>query len=238
MQRSGIVTLSAPNCLPILCYHKIGSRGEFGKRFNIEPARFATHVRFFNRQGFKSVLGRDLIESWPSKSVWFTFDDSFVSAATAGTQILEGCGFRGTFFVIPGLVGSESNWVGEGPFELADWAALGAIFSKGHEIGNHTWSHADLSGLSNDEQTCEIESAAKEFASHEMESRIFCFPFGRYNLQTVEVLGNLGFQVSVTTQKRIALPSDPKLELPRIPVGFSDSLPMLLYKLLVRPRLP
>lgn len=67
-----------------------------------------------------------------------TFDDFPVSAAREGARILENHGARGTFYAAAGLAGAD------GPcgrnFSAADVARLAAA---GHEIGCHTFAHAD-----------------------------------------------------------------------------------------------
>jgi peptidoglycan/xylan/chitin deacetylase (PgdA/CDA1 family) len=66
------------------------------------------------------------------------FDDFPVSAATAGAQILESHGARGTFYAAAGL----ANTIGPcgRNFSAADVTRLVA---NGHEIGCHTYDHGD-----------------------------------------------------------------------------------------------
>ena len=63
----------------------------------------------------------------------FTMDDSNPVHLKV-SQILEEYGFRGSFFINPGM---------------GNWKILGPNYAKmahnGHEIGNHTWNHRKLS---------------------------------------------------------------------------------------------
>lgn len=76
-------------------------------------------------------------------TISFTFDDGRANHVTPGSKILEEFGFKGTFYVCPGLVGDERyEW--ERPsqkIELASWAELQFAAFNGHEIGNHSWNH-------------------------------------------------------------------------------------------------
>jgi len=73
----------------------------------------------------------------------FTFDDGRANHVTPGSRILDEFGFKGTFYVCPGLVGEERyEW--ERPaqrIELASWAEIEYAAAGGHEIGNHSWNH-------------------------------------------------------------------------------------------------
>jgi peptidoglycan/xylan/chitin deacetylase (PgdA/CDA1 family) len=68
----------------------------------------------------------------------FAFDDVPVSAATAGAEILERRGLRGSYYVAAGMAGSDSPM---GRFVDAEDVAR--LAKAGHEIGCHTFSHLD-----------------------------------------------------------------------------------------------
>ncbi len=62
--------------------------------------------------------------------VSFTYDDGHSSGIDIAAPSLETVGFRGTFFLTPGIYDVQGR--------AADWRSLA---DKGHEIGNHTWDH-------------------------------------------------------------------------------------------------
>ncbi len=68
--------------------------------------------------------------------VTFTFDDVPETALTNGAAMLEAEGWRGTFYLNAGLLGTRTP----------DWRLIGpegvkALALRGHEIGCHTFSH-------------------------------------------------------------------------------------------------
>ena len=67
--------------------------------------------------------------------VYLTFDDGPSSYTNAVLDILGRHGATGTFFVIGSNIGGRPSTVA-------------SIRQRGHEIGNHTWSHATLTALS------------------------------------------------------------------------------------------
>jgi len=67
-----------------------------------------------------------------------TFDDFPASAASEGAAILERHGARGTFYAAAGL--ADTNGPSGRNFSAAD---LTRLAGAGHEIGCHTYTHAD-----------------------------------------------------------------------------------------------
>ena len=76
----------------------------------------------------------------------FTFDDGRACQVTPGSKVLDEFGLKGTFYVCPGLVREERcGWrPGKTTYELASWAEIKDASRRGHEIGNHSWTHPDF----------------------------------------------------------------------------------------------
>jgi peptidoglycan/xylan/chitin deacetylase (PgdA/CDA1 family) len=221
--------------LPILGYHKVGAEAEIGRRLNIDPARLDSHVRFFKRRGYGFVTGNELAGAWTPRSVAFTFDDGFAGAVDDGLGTLSRHGGRGTVYVVTDQVGGVSSWQGERPFPLAGWDELRAAAAKGHEVGNHTRTHARLSELDNDAQIAEIEGAAQALAREKLQGGSFCLPYGSYGPETRALVAQAGYSVGMSVRKAVATEADDRLLLPRIFIAFGAALPLLVYRIWVRP---
>ena len=227
--------MPSPSSL-ILCYHKVGPEAEEGRSLNIEPDRLESHIRFFQRRRFPFLLGRDLVNPWPTQSVCLTFDDAYISAMTYGREVMLRTGVRATYYVVSGCVGDASRWDGEKARPLADESLLRKALSEGFELGNHTASHVHLGEM--------VEGVDRELSECQawlsglgVKGESFCYPYGSLNPAAVQAVGTAGYRVGMALGKRAALPKDDLLQLPRIVVAYSHSLPMLLYKIHVRPRL-
>lgn len=78
-------------------------------------------------------------------AISFSFDDSRAEHVKAG-QILQEFGWRGTFYIVPGLlkeaaaVTTKLWWRGI-PVRLMGWRDVRYLLRKGHEIGNHSMTH-------------------------------------------------------------------------------------------------
>lgn len=223
--------------LPILCYHKVGPVWEEGRRLNIEPNQLAKHVQFFYRRGFQFVRASELAGVLPLKSVCLTFDDAYVSALFDGVRVLRAYQATATFFAVPSLVGLSSKWDGELARPLAPWEILIDAQKAGFEIGNHTFSHADLSKLDRQMQIQEIELADDALLQHGLAPGSLCYPYGRMNGETVLACEEAQYKVGLSLGKRMAEERDDRRALPRIVMAYSDSIAKLMYKMHVRPKM-
>ena len=221
----------------ILCYHKVGFASEEGRRLNIEPSRLRSHVQFFARNKYKISRAGDLIHPWKPRVVCFTFDDAYQSTMVHSPELFEQVGARATFYAVPGRVGGTSDWDGDLARPLAGWDLLREVQSRGHEIGNHTMNHIHLDQASAEIQEQEIRTAHHRLVAEGINPLSFCYPYGGHNTTTVELLKQAGYPVAVILGKRIASERDGMQELPRVVIAYSDAMPMLLYKLFLKPKL-
>ena len=220
----------------ILCYHKIGFEPEEGRFLNCAPETLESHARYFWRKGWKNFLPRDF-EGGRKEGICFTFDDAYVSAVQNAPLILEEFGLHGAFYVVPSLVGKTSSWDGDIARPLAGWGELLSIVGRGHELGNHTMSHPHLDLLDLVEQKQQLVDASKQLSEHGIEAKSVAFPYGGFNSDTLAAMEAAGIQVGLALGKR-PVGSEPANCLPRIVVGYSDSVTKLLYKIYIRPKLP
>jgi len=219
----------------ILCYHKVGPIAEEGRRLNIEPRRLETHVRYFARRRQPFLLARDLVGGWPRGTVVFTFDDAYLSTMRHAPDVFERHGVRATFYAVPGRVGTSSDWDGPAARPLATWDSLREAAARGHEIGNHTFDHPHLAGLTDEEQFQQIARADARLRAEGFNPRSFCYPYGSLDASAMAAVRRAGYGVAVALGKQRATRQDDHVALPRVVVAYSDALPMLLYKAHLRP---
>jgi peptidoglycan/xylan/chitin deacetylase (PgdA/CDA1 family) len=221
----------------ILCYHKVGPEHEEGRRLNVSPARLEAHVRFFSRRHRPFRLARDLAGTWPDGVVCFTFDDAYASTLQNAIEPLERHGATGTFYAVAGKIGEKSSWDGNEARVLASWEALAYAQLRGHEIGNHSMSHVPLQRVSDSDLVREVQEADRSMRARGLLPGSFCYPYGSVSESAVSAVRAAGYSVAVALDKRLATRHQDRLRLSRVVVAFSDSLPLLLYRLYLRPKL-
>ena len=127
------------------------------------------------------VLGYPLYSGNPRlPEIALTFDDGPSSYTSQILAILQQYRVQATFFVI----GSEAaNY----PALVSDESQQGII------IGNHTWSHTNLTKISPDQVQTELERTSEEIqADAGVEPTLFRPPGGNFNSQVQAIAASLG----------------------------------------------
>ena len=118
--------------------------------------------------------------------VTFTFDDVPASACELGAGILEAYNARGTFYV----AGRGCGTANAGGPPMASIEQLRAIWTKGHEIGCHTYSHPAVSRISLGLLGADLERNrwALRNIDSEIELHNFAYPYGDLSWRTKRYL--------------------------------------------------
>ena len=122
----------------------------------------------------------------PERRVWLTFDDGPYPATTG--EILEALdrhGVKAVFFMV-------------GRNVQAYRATAEAVASAGHWVGNHTWSHPDLTRLGDQQIKDEIDRTQQVIGDLEG-TKLFRPPYGARNSRVDAVVAGLGYRTVLWT---------------------------------------
>ena len=115
-------------------------------------------------------------------AVSFTFDDGMKEHYTIVAPELEKRGLRGTFWLC-------CAWIHDDPqtdTTHITWDEAREMDANGHEMSNHSWSHPNLTTLSDEEALEEIvrndDAIEKKIGTRPV---TFCFPYNAYNEERV-----------------------------------------------------
>ncbi len=119
---------------------------------------------------------------WNGKSaaVTLTFDDADPSHLNVAIPALDKYGFKGTFFLIGNVYTKDTD----------SWEKAAR---NGHEMGNHSWSHPHIAGLST--QDLEREVVTNHNAMEKTFGPVFSFayPFTEITPELKEIVGRNHF---------------------------------------------
>jgi peptidoglycan/xylan/chitin deacetylase (PgdA/CDA1 family) len=189
--------------VPILMYHYISSPPEDADKYRIDlsvtPADFREQMDFLAENGYETIDLYDLslaitnkIEL-PPKPVIITLDDGYRDNYENAFPILQEHGFEATFFIVTEFI--DNNLDG-----YMSWEMVEEMFAAGMRIEPHSKTHPDLSVREREYMIYEILGSMETIAAHTGERpRYFCYPGGRYNETTLEVVEELDFWGAVTT---------------------------------------
>ncbi len=132
------------------------------------------------------------------------------------------------------------NWANEKFPEISpkklmmNWNEINIICQLGLHIGSHTANHAVLSLLENTEQTKEIKHSIE---SIKLRTGVDCiylaYPNGLFNETTLELLEKHSIKYAFTVNPGLNYQSTNLKQLKRIGINPSDSIPLLLLKILL-----
>lgn len=118
------------------------------------------------------------------KIVYITFDAGYDNGMLQGIlEVLKEKDVKSTFFVTGGFIKKES-------------ALTKQISEDGHLVGNHTWSHPDITGLSIEELSAElkkVEDAYLDITNSYM-PKLFRPPSGTFSRESLLKVQKLGYQ--------------------------------------------
>lgn len=187
---------------PILMYHYISPLPDDADRYRqdltVVPELFDAHCRFLAENGYTSIsmdlfaqallFGAEL----PERPVILTFDDGYVDAFEYAFPILQAYELVGTFFIVTQFM--------ENPRYLT-WGQAGLMLEAGMEIENHSVRHQNLSGRDREYLLGEIEGASQAIQQTFLRRpEFFCYPAGRFDETTIDIVRETGHLLAVTTQ--------------------------------------
>ncbi len=227
--------------IPILMYHQIDVAPPKGAAFRslyVSPATFARQMAFLAFLGYRgmsmSALMPYLRGERSGKVVGITFDDGYLNNLTNALPVLHRHGFSSTCYAVSQQLGKTNEWdlkAGILQTPLMEAQHLRQWLAGGQEVGAHTRHHVRLTQT--DAATCieemslcktELEAITGSPVQH------FCYPYGEYTAEHVAMARLAGFESVTTTRRSRCRAEEDVMQLPRVPVVRSTTLPLLWLK--------
>jgi peptidoglycan/xylan/chitin deacetylase (PgdA/CDA1 family) len=123
----------------------------------------------------RATVARPALARFDKPVISVSFDDFPKSAVKHGAALLESVGGRGTYYAASAFAGQTTQY--GVMFDAEDVARLRAA---GHEIGCHTFGHADASRDTPDDVFADMVRNADALMAMGMEERLvsFAYPYG------------------------------------------------------------
>lgn len=118
--------------------------------------------------------------------------------------------------------------------EMLSWPQIKKLREEGVIIGSHTHSHRVLKG-STREQVAEELSVSKKIIHEQLalDTRIFCYPNGRYDKENEDIFSSLGFNHGFILDDKRIHENEPPFFIPRFLV-YEDIVPLLPFRFLTQ----
>jgi len=131
----------------------------------------------------------------PNTSTAITFDDGLTSFYDNAYPLLEDKNIKSTIFPVAGVIGKNGDWDVMGQTSHMTAAMLREIAAAGHEIGSHSFTHANLVWLGDDELIKELrdsKSILEDITGTAVKS--VSFPFGSWNKRVWDAAKSAGYE--------------------------------------------
>lgn len=182
--------LGAPSSGLALLYHDIVPQDEADTsgfvsngswRYKLAPETFDDHLSVITDSAFEPAIVTD---DPPEHPVYLTFDDGGRTAMDAARR-LEDNGYRGHFFIVLEQVGKRG---------FLDWDQIRDLDERGHCIGSHTVSHANLLEADARTRKQELTESKVAIAARLGRCRSLSIPLGAYDEAVFEAIREAGYE--------------------------------------------
>lgn len=221
--------------IPILTYHKISDRREWGLN-TVSPKKFNEHLHFLKAENYTPINFRDLCKNeLPSNPVIITFDDGYESVFEHAYPALSKFGFTAVVFVITGYIGKWNKWdanLGGIRFRHLNRQQIQELARNNLEIGTHSISHRAFTHLTKDEtknELLESKNTLEQITGQEIIS--MAYPFGIQNKEIQVRVKKTGYHFACVNLYGASDKSNP-LAIRRFPVYKTDSSSSFRLKLI------
>lgn len=214
----------SPVPLPVIMYHSVWDTSP--SEYVVTPEQLDSDLKWLRDNGYSSVSAEELVRythgqgALPDKPVLITFDDGHYNNLSDALPVFE----KYDMCFIVSVVGSYTDSLAPvdphcSAYSYLTWEDISALLSSGRaEIGNHTYAmHSNSAGrkgcarmngeseedyrsaLRDDLTLLQTESAAELGYS----PFIFAYPFGLISRESVPVLRDMGFLITLTCYERM-----------------------------------
>jgi peptidoglycan/xylan/chitin deacetylase (PgdA/CDA1 family) len=158
----------------VLAYHEVMPESNYA--YCVTAASFAEQLRALDSLKNTKLLGAQI-----------TFDDGEQSQFHNAAPLMAELGFKATYFVTPGLIGTAEKFLG--------WDDFRALQAAGHSVQSHGWSHKFLTFCSEAELAYELR-ASKQSLEDNLGSAVeeISVPGGRWNRRVLHACAAAGYR--------------------------------------------
>jgi peptidoglycan/xylan/chitin deacetylase (PgdA/CDA1 family) len=158
----------------VLAYHEIMPESNYS--YCVTAQSFREHLSLLRTLATSHEIGTRI-----------TFDDGEQSQYLNAMPLLNEHGISATYFVTPGLVGTEPKFL--------SWAELKDLQAQGHSVQSHGHSHKFLTSCSTAELEHEI-GGSKQMLEDKLGAAVeeISVPGGRWDERVIEACAHAGFR--------------------------------------------
>lgn len=176
--------------IPIIVYHEVSDKEN---QYCISEQRFRWQMSYLHDNNYHMVTYKDLREGraeYKEKNIIITFDDAREGVYKNAGDILKEWDIPIMLFVAPTYQNEFARYNLEDDIsKFMSWKQINSFIKSNRvEIGAHSYSHFDMSQLSDNEIIVELEKCNEEIGNRlGITCHDFAFPYGRYRKESLSI---------------------------------------------------
>lgn len=224
--------------IPVLMYHDISAL--YRDDYTVTPSLFASQMEWLYSNGYKTLFLKDASSSMNSgieNAVIITFDDGYASFMDYVFPLLKEYGFKATINIIGKYVGGV---LGEN-MPMLHWDEYRHLVRSGLvDLGCHLYNlHSPMDNVltASEKKISDDISLFQQIFRREMgrSTDILAWPYGKYNLQSIELAKKAGFRYILTSNAGYLTKKSDLNEIPRLNINNKIDLISFQQYIGVRP---
>lgn len=211
--------------VPVLMYHSLLKDTSRHGKYVLSPDEFEQDLIYLRENGYTSIFASDLAayvyrgRELPDKPVVITFDDAHLNTFTYAVPLLQQYDMKAVVSVIGAFTEASSADGDHNPnYSYMSWQDIRDAVATGCvEIGNHTYDmHSQGSRYGAERMRGEDEKLYADALALDLlklqdaleqncgvKPAAFAYPFGAVSDESLEVVKELGFQVSFGCYEKV-----------------------------------
>lgn len=221
--------------VPILMYHYVSelppNADAIRRGLTLHPDIFQQHIEYLVTNDYNTISLYDLDDALengtqlPPNPVILTFDDGYSDAYSEVFPVLQANNMTGTFFIITQF--ADDNLAG-----YMTWEQINEMALAGMSMEGHTKTHPTLNERDFDFLVFQVMGSLESLAVHSGSiPRMFSYPVGRYDANTLQFMASTPVERAVTTQVGTLHTTDNRFELDRMRITDETGVAGLAYLL-------
>lgn len=188
--------------VPVIFYHHVQpmaeAQAQWHAQFTVDSGVFDAQMAYLVGQGYTPISAKQLADvlinkrGLPSKPVVVTIDDGYEDIYKYAYPIIQKYGIQISLAISTGLL-NNPNYM--------SWDQLKQMAGSGNvTFYNHSWSHANIAGVSRDKALYEVSTAKKQLSEYlDSNNNVFFYPYGGINNVATDVLRENEYAVGFST---------------------------------------
>lgn len=169
------------------------------RRLVIDPDLLAAHIQLLRRLGYRFATAEQLSGTQPPPrgTAVLTFDDGFADWVAEALPVLQAARVSATFYVCPGLFGTQHPDVSGPAGRLLDEQDLRRIVDAGMAVGSHASTHVDLRGCDDRQLAAQLGESRAEIARLTGDPcSTFAYPYGLHDDRVRRAVVAAGYRLA------------------------------------------